>query len=328
MSLRIDSDAPGALRAGYQNTGIANSQTLATALVLLHRKIATQPQPVAPTPPILNVQGVLGAYTGNGGATAVAGVYGELYTAARTYYGGPAQDINVVWGRGIILPGNPRGRVLALTGEAYHQDATADGMLIGLEATVWNQGVVTSNPFTDNMGLAKVNILLGQHGKTATAGIVFGGDGVDHNWVYGLYMRRAGALGGAFIRMDEPATGGLALDIRSAAAWNSTPVRLPNAKYLGFYDVNGVIRGVLTLSTAGHIYLGGATGAAGYLVLQAPAGNAILLRKADATVLAQVSEGGTDGAALLVRVNGTLQRVLVGAADSGGTGYRMLRIAN
>ncbi len=46
----------------------------------------------------------------------------------------------------------------------------------------------------------------------------------------------------------------------------------------------------------------------------------------DVTVMADAT--GANNTALLLNVDGTMQRVLVGAADSGGAGYRMLRVAN
>ena len=193
-----------------------------------------------------------------------------------------------VLGQGTIV-GTTTGRAWGLLGEAICPNAADDGLLIGVELGVYNAGTVPTN--IDDT-LAKVGLWLSTSTTApyngATAAIAFAN--TTPAWVYGMHMR---GVKDTFIRMSDPGAGAAGIDMKNNANWVAA-MRLPNAVPVYIYDGAGSPKNILYLSSGGVLVIG-----------------------SDLTT-----------GKLQINVDGTGRFVSLGAPDSGGPGYRYLRVPN
>ena len=193
-----------------------------------------------------------------------------------------------VLGKGYII-GTTTGRAWGLVGEALCPDPADNGWLIATELGIYNAAPVPTS--VDDLS-AKIALWIYARTEApytgATAAIAFAN--TDPAWVYGVYIR---GVKDTFIRMENPDTGAVGIDIKTDAKWGAA-MKLPNAAPIYFYNAAGTPKNMMFLNSNDDLGIGNDLGAN----------------------------------KLWMNIDGVGRLVSLGANDSGSAGYRYLRVPN
>lgn len=224
----------------------------------------------------------------------------HVVSGSRTDFANGSVEFPRVWGINTIV--------------AKHEHFT-NSYVVGLEVSMVNNT-------TNTAGV--IGVLSSYVGQANGARAAFESTGNIAGWTNGL-MIDAVKPTGTGIRLDDSipavfggaAGGGMSvgIDLSPVTAFTNGAILLGNGHSISSRDDVGGITSILFTNAA----LTGlrVAGTSGNLVIQ------------DKTGVTNYLRAGVDATnSIEIRVNGALKRVEVGSTDSGGVGYRMLRVAN
>lgn len=248
------------------------------------------------------------AATGNTMCRSSAGWRPSKSSEARTFLGLATSDSPTF--AGVVLPnsaGITIGGFLRLTGSASYTNVRGpDGT-----TRIW---LSAAQSFHDS----------DTHNFRLSVGTGWGAVSCGAATIYGSPLGTAGAgevrVGGGQINAAGGGTFGGQCTISSGGTDESLQLKATGSPYLAFYPSGGSTRkGYIQVNTSGNMAIVNEGGSPMFVYGASSAGSA------------QFDDSSTadDTRLLLWDVTaGSFKRVTRGAADSGGTGYRLLRIAN
>lgn len=210
-------------------------------------------------------------------------------------------------------------RVWAMNAVVAKHENFPTSYVVGIEASMTNN----TTDHDDVIGFLSSYIGLQEGGKSA-----FESTGNTAGWNYGLYLDGIKTTGTGILLNDNiSSSGGMSIGINLSLVSNYSngAILLGFTHKIATKNSTGVIKDLIKTTTGDNIIIGGDMGGTGATNIRA-AGNFVALQdKTGANKLLVDTDANNS---IQIFVNGVLTRVTVGAVDSGGAGFRLLRVAN